>query len=507
MRIRSLPTLALAALALLHAPAARAGDEEKKAAAAEKAFAEAYAAAGEDEKGRAKVVESLSGATDGVKVSVLLERVLPKDDAPPVQTAAVAVLRRVKDEAALKAMAEVATGKGSWNVRGPVFEALGATNSPVAVAALRLVLKSSETRVLAASLFALAEGHPPEVMEDVKKLLVHDQWQVRLAALDYFGRLADRSTLPLLVERLDDETGRLRQEVVETLKAVSGKDYGRDVAKWRAYAAAGEKAAEEAGKKPADPAAGGGGSRAVATGAPPVEPTYYGQKVYSDRVVFIIDVSLSMNEEMVVDRDMIIRETGAVVSGGDNPGGEGSKPDKEAEKKDDDGVIPIEWWKIRTRMDFARSQLKYVVSTLKRDQRFDIVWFSDSIKAWQGGMVPALPATKWKAVQWLDELKCEAGTNTWGGLMKGLNLVGRGGADENYTRGADTLYFMSDGAPSVGDIKDPEQIVAAIERIHKVRRVKVNVVQIGTSPLPFMKRLASVTGGDYKFFNAKGPKR
>ena len=45
-----------------------------------------------------------------------------------------------------------------------------------------------------------------------------------------------------------------------------------------------------------------------------MEPTYYGQKVYSDKVVFVIDLSLSMNEEMVVDREMIVRETGAGLS-------------------------------------------------------------------------------------------------------------------------------------------------------------------------------------------------
>ena len=88
--------------------------------------------------------------------------------------------------------------------------------------------------------------------------------------------------------------------------------------------------------------------------------------------------------------------------------------------------------------------------------------------------------------------------------MRALNLVGKGTDEENYGRGADTLYFMSDGMPTCGDVKDEHQIVAAIERIHKVRRVKINVVQIGTSPLPFMKRLAAVTGGEYKFFNAKG---
>ncbi len=507
MSPRAIPVRAAAALlGLVLAQAAGpalAQDDRKAAAAAEKAFLEAYASAGPDEKARAKAVESLSAASDGVKVSIVLDRVLPRDDSPQVQTAAVALLRRVKDEEALKVLAAAAKGNGAWEIRGPVFEAIGAFDSPSVAAALRSVLKTTDAKALAAALFALAERHPPDFLDDVKKLLVHEAWQVRLGALDYLGRLGDRNTLPLLVERLEDETGRLRQEVVEALKSVSRADYGTDAVKWRAFIAGGEAAAKEAGKKPVDPAA--GGSRAVATGDPPVEPTYYGEKVYSDRVVFIVDLSLSMNAEMVVDRDMIVRETGAVVSGGDSPGGEGGA-EKQDPKKDGE-VIPIEWWKIRTRMDFARSQLKYVISTLKRDQWFDIVWFSDSVKAWKGQMVPAQPGTKVKAAEWLDSLKCEAGTNTWGGLMKGLNLVGRGTDSENYTRGADTLYFMSDGAPSIGDIKDPDQIVAAVERIHKVRRVKVHVVQIGTSPLPFMKRLASVTGGNYKFFNAKGPQR
>jgi len=157
-------------------------------------------------------------------------------------------------------------------------------------------------------------------------------------------------------------------------------------------------------------------------------------------------------------------------------------------------------------MDFARSQLKYVISRLKRDQSFDIVWFSESVVAWQGGFVPATPANRAKALAWVASLKCEAGTNTWGGLMKAYNLVGKGGEEENFRRGADTIFFLSDGEPSIGDIKDKEQILAAIGRIHAVRRVKIHVVQIGTSIMPFMQRLASLTGGEFRFWNAKGLK-
>ena len=87
--------------------------------------------------------------------------------------------------------------------------------------------------------------------------------------------------------------------------------------------------------------------------------------------------------------------------------------------------------------------------------------------------------------------------------LAALLLAACGDAEQSETGGTPARALIK---TSKGDITDPGQIVAAIERIHKVRRVKVNVVQIGTSPLPFMRRLAGVTEGMYKFFKAGEPK-
>ena len=491
----------LAALVLCPSGPASAGDDAKKNADAEKSFLEKFRAAGEDAGAREKAVKDLNDAPDAVKVSVLLKKVLPKEEAPGVISAAVGVLRGVSDPAAVKVMAAEAIEKGPWSVRGAAIEALGGVRDPGGAEALRKVVKAGgDPKPLAAAAFALAQTRSPDAMPEVLTLLEHTAWQVRLGAFEYLAVMRDPKSVPRLVERLEAETGRLRREVSEVLASVTGKSYGTDVAKWKAYAAGGEAAADAVGTgKPADPAA-GGGSRDVATGPAVVEPTYYGEPIYSDKVIFVIDMSLSMNDEMVVDRDMIVRETGAVVSGG---GSDGKTPDAPR----DDDVMPIEWWKIRTRVDFAKAQLKYAISTMKKDQWFDVVWFSDSVKAWQGKMVVASRSNKYRAAEWVDALKCEGGTNTWGGLSKALHLVGNGTADENYSRGADTIYFMSDGEPSIGDIKDKDQILAAIERIHRVRRVTINVVHIGPSQMHFLQALASRTGGRYKFFNAKGPKK
>ncbi len=482
----------LLAVALAAPPSALAGDKED--AALEKTFRESYAAAVEDAD-RARVVATLATAPDASKVRLLVDGVLKREPAAPVQAAAVKVLGAVTDERLLKEIVADASGKGDFQVRGVLIEALGRVDSPLAVDGLVRMAKGEDTKTVAAALFALAERKPPEGRDVAKKGLEHKSWQVRLGALDYLQRLNDATTLPWIVDLLEEETGRMREECIHVLKRITGKDYERDVVKWRAFAAGGEAAVAALGSSepaPAKPASADGAAVSSEGDAPP--PTYYGLKVYSDRVVFVVDLSLSMNDSMTIDRDKMARETGAVTSGS------GASADP---KKDPEEIQGLEWWKIRSRMDFARAQMKHVVSMLGRDQWFDIVWFSESVVAWQGQMIPANPANKARAAAWLDSLKCEGGTNTWGGLTKALNLVGRGTDEENYRRGADTLYFMSDGQPSKGDIIETDKIVAAMERIHKVRRVKINVVQIGTSRLPFMEDLARVTGGAYKFFDAK----
>jgi len=500
-----LPHRAPAALSLALALAlpgpVLAGGDSKKNAEAEKTFLDAYRSASSDDSAREKAVKDLNDAPDAVKVSALLKKVLPKEEAPGVISAAVGVLRGVADPEAVKILTTEAIERGPWQVRGAAIEALGGVRDPAGVEALRKIVKAGgDPKPLAAAAFALAQTRSADAMPEVLTLLGHGAWQVRLGAFEYLAVMRDPKSVPALVDRLETETGRLRREIADILQAVTGKSYGMDAAKWRAYAAGGEAAADAVGSgKPGDPAA-GGGTRDVATGGVVIEPTYYGEPIYSDKVIFVIDLSLSMNDEMVVDRDMIVRETGAIASGGGADG-------KTSDPPRDDDVMPIEWWKIRTRMDFARSQLKYAISTMKKDQWFDVVWFSDSVKTWQGRMVAASRSNKYRAAEWIDSLKCEGGTNTWGGLSKALHLVGTGTADENYSRGADTIYFLSDGEPSVGDIKDKDHILAAIERIHKVRRVKINVVHIGPSQMHFLQALASRTGGRYKFFNAKGPTR
>jgi HEAT repeat protein len=160
------------------------------------AFLAAYQAAGDDKAARAKALELLVPAPESVRLDVLLKTVLPRDNAPVVQAAAVRVFRGLTEPASIKTLAEAAQGKGDWGVRGTAIEALGFLQSSEAVEGLVRILKKGDSMGVAAALCALAQRCPAEVRDEVKVHLDHSAWQVRLGALEYFGGLKDRETVP-----------------------------------------------------------------------------------------------------------------------------------------------------------------------------------------------------------------------------------------------------------------------------------------------------------------------
>jgi HEAT repeat protein len=73
------------------------------------------------------------------------------------------------------------------------------------------------------------------------QVLADDQEaEVRLAAARELGRLKDARALVPLTEALADANPALQHGAAESLRAISGRDYGDDVQAWRQYAATGQ---------------------------------------------------------------------------------------------------------------------------------------------------------------------------------------------------------------------------------------------------------------------------
>jgi Mg-chelatase subunit ChlD len=60
---------------------------------------------------------------------------------------------------------------------------------------------------------------------------------------------------------------------------------------------------------------------------------------------------------------------------------------------------------------------------------------------------------------------------------------------------ADTIYLLSDGAPTNGRIIDEDDILKEVRKMNRLRQIVIHTISFGSSA--FMKSLATQNGGQY----------
>ena len=73
------------------------------------------------------------------------------------------------------------------------------------------------------------------------------------------------------------------------------------------------------------------------------------------------------------------------------------------------------------------------------------------------------------------------------------NQIGR----KTFRNKVDTIYFLSDGQPTVGKIVDQTEIRGLVRKVNSVRKVILHCIAIGDFQKNFMKSLAQENGGVY----------
>ena len=59
----------------------------------------------------------------------------------------------------------------------------------------------------------------------------------------------------------------------------------------------------------------------------------------------------------------------------------------------------------------------------------------------------------------------------------------------------DTIFFLSDGRPTVGDLIDPADILAEVRAANDLRKVVIHTLAIGEFQRGFMVDMAKENGG------------
>jgi HEAT repeat protein len=121
-------------------------------------------------------------------------------------------------------------------VRAEIVRTLGYYNTDTALAVARAALKDPVNDVRIEACAVLGKKKGPQAVSSLSESLGADvNFDVRLAAARALGETKDRAAQPALGIALEDPDPAMQYCAVESLKQVTGKDLGNDVARWRQY--------------------------------------------------------------------------------------------------------------------------------------------------------------------------------------------------------------------------------------------------------------------------------
>lgn len=165
--------------------------------------------------------------------------------------------------------------------------------------------------------------------------------------------------------------------------------------------------------------------------------TFYGVKVFASSVVFLLDVSGSMN----------IRE--------------------------------------------ARIQIKNAYSALTSAEYFNIIVYETRVYGWKNHLVRATDQNKSDADTWVDNIRSTGATNIYGALEKAFQVAWQ-------ETKAEVIYLLTDGLPTAGPVVNPARILAEVKKWNQNKRIVIHTIGIGShQDRKFLSALAEGNYGRY----------
>lgn len=173
-----------------------------------------------------------------------------------------------------------------------------------------------------------------------------------------------------------------------------------------------------------------------------------------------------------------------------------------------------------TRLAFAKRQMHKVIAEIPAASKINFITFNGRPKArvWSKDLVEANEKNKKKALEFVDSWTAvypppnqrDGGTNMWSGLEEALTVTTQVYGEAQDTT-IDEIFVVSDGAPSVGEILDPLEILRLVTETNRFTRIRINTIfitssddrdprQLTLSPSELMQRMAQENGGRFVEF-------
>jgi HEAT repeat protein len=402
------------------------------------------------------------------------------------------VLGRAKVKQAAPVIEAVATdAKATSTVKFEAARAIQNIGATVAAALVGKLLVDPDALVRMAGADLVAAQKLKEHGKAVTALLSDSEWQVQSAAIGAVGKVRPQEAVQPLIDLLR-KSGRLKTECAEALFQVTGFEFGIDAERWQSQwnslltmkgyrIPTDEELAKKAeSRKKAD---------ALYGKTPGLVNKFVGIETTSTNVLFIIDISGSMDDLVV-----------------------------EVEK--------FQGYKDRKRFTIVQTELINTIDTLTNETNFDILAFATDLHPWKKRLVPANIVNRDAAKAFVRGLQPLGGTESQDLAAAGLGgsanleagktntlkaLLYAFGVDPekpskgpvtaidktNFKSPLDTVYFLSDGRPSVGKLIEANEIRKEVRRYNEIFRIVLHTIAIGDFQKEFLKQLAEENGGVY----------
>jgi len=336
-------------------------------------------------------------------------------------------------------------------------------------AALRLVelLEDQEPTVRIAAIDALGQIGEPSTNAAVLEQLSDNRWQVKAAVVAALANLRQKESVQPLIDLLRSEKGRLIDDTLAALLSLTTFDLGNKPDKWQEVWDQVKERFEVPSEADVQRAR-ENFEKALLRYSPGTDD-FAGIPTKSRRILYVIDISGSM-EDPLLDRQKFVLQGRSYSS--------------------------------FVKMEVVKQELVRTLENLDDTVFFNVIAFATKVKPWKKrGLVQANILNRTAAAKWVSRLKPIGGqsqslkrkaglalsaggglgkTNTYEALMTALDAKSaQAGYDTDLGSPVDTIFFLSDGDPTAGEVTEIDRILAAVRRVNALRKIKIHTINIG----------------------------
>ncbi|MCZ6574386.1 MAG: HEAT repeat domain-containing protein [Planctomycetota bacterium] len=391
------------------------------------------------------------------------------------KTACAVALTEIKHPAAVTGLMALASS-GNDALRGAVYEALGKQGDKAAVALLARGMSDRVPALRVVAATALGEIRSPEGAEPLLQALDSPDWSLQKASIEALGKVRVKKSIEPLLVLFEKQEGLLKEVLYKSLVSITGQDYKYRETHWRSWWDKYGKGFTLPTERDLEK------QRLLAEKA--LEGYAKARKYHkivtlSRKMVFVIDISASMKDKIVIPP---------------------SAPESVREEFPD-----------RVKMEIAKKEMIELIATLDKHVWFNIITFAGKVKPWKGDLVRATGGSRNGAIKFVSKLKpLEASgggrkrsggdvqkTNTYAAMMAAFGLADQKIPDWKARSRVDTIFLVTDGVPTSGEITETPKLIAALTELNRTRGIVIHVICFDKETGKQMSRLATLNGGKY----------